>query len=461
MKQRDALNILKLGYNVFLTGAAGSGKTFLLNKYIKYLRKNDIAVAITASTGIAATHMNGRTIHSWCGMGINLKMNKSQINEIVNKDYIYDNILNTKVLIIDEVSMLHSSQLDLVDKICKTIKNNDEPFGGIQVILCGDFFQLPPVSKESDTSEYAFESDIWNNMDLKVCYLTEQYRQNDKDFLGILKKIRENSVDQDVKNKLIKRINAKAKSKLHITKLYSHNIDVDRINHNELKKIKGKEIVYEMHSEGIRTMVDSLKKSCLAPERLTIKKGAIIMFVKNNFREGYVNGTLGEIIDFDEDTNYPIVKTISDDIIHVVPATWCVEENNKILAEITQLPIRLAWAITIHKSQGISLDFAEIDLSKSFLCGMGYVALSRVKSLSGLLLKGINDMALKVDDDLLQVDKDLIKRSILDLKAFKALSKKTLKQKQNKFIEDNAEPEEEIEVDDDDNYEVRLEDIPF
>ncbi|MFA5187955.1 MAG: PIF1 family DEAD/DEAH box helicase [Patescibacteria group bacterium] len=462
MKQKDALEILKMGYNVYLTGAAGSGKTYLLNKYIEYLRGNNIPVAVTASTGIAATHMNGRTVHSWCGMGINMKMNKSQISELADKDYIYSNITNTKVLIIDEISMLHASQLDLVNNICKNLRDNDIPFGGMQVILCGDFFQLPPVSKGNDLGKFITESDIWSEMDLKVCYLSEQYRQDDHQFIKILKNVRANQVDQEALKLLKSRINAEIKTDLQITKLYSHNIDVDRINDMELNKISQEPKEFEMHSEGKnQKIIETLKGSCLAPEKLILKKGAMVMFVRNNFSNGYVNGTLGKVINFDDDTGCPIIKTFKGDRIIAYPETWKIEENYNVLAQISQIPLRLAWAITIHKSQGMSLDVAEIDLSKSFAYGMGYVALSRVKSLSGIILKGLNDMALKIDENILRIDKDLMEMSQNFLKEYLCMSKKGIKQIQDNFIKENAEIPGDCENEYCDCDEVKLEDIPF
>jgi len=461
MKQKDALEIFKMGYNVYLTGAAGSGKTYLLNQYIEYLRDHNIPVAVTASTGIAATHMNGRTVHSWCGMSINLKMSKSQIKDLADKDYLYRNIVNNQVLIIDEISMLHASQLDLIDGICKCLRDNTLPFGGLQVILCGDFFQLPPVSQSDESGQFVTESAIWNNMDLKICYLSEQHRQDDLDFLKILNNIRGNSIDQPTIKILRDKIGADIKTDFQITKLYTHNIDVDRINNFELDKIKHEPKEYEMHSKGNRKIVETLKRNCLAPETLILKKGAVVIFVKNNFPKGYVNGTLGKVVGFDEDSGYPIVKIFSGDKIVAHPQIWQIEEGYNTLAEICQVPLRLAWAITIHKSQGMSLDAAEIDLSKSFVFGMGYVALSRVKSLSGIILKGLNDLALRVDDNILKIDQGLLDRSKSFLNDFMNMPKKKVKQIQSEFVEKNTSTPKDEDVEDADDEELTIEDIPF
>ncbi|PJE51566.1 MAG: helicase [Candidatus Yanofskybacteria bacterium CG10_big_fil_rev_8_21_14_0_10_36_16] len=410
MTQQEALDILKLGHNVYLTGPAGSGKTFLLNKYINFLKGKNIGVGITASTGIAATHMNGRTIHSWAGLGIQNEITDDHLSKLLKNINFRARFLKTKVLIIDEVSMLHSFRLDMVDKVCKAFKKNDLPFGGLQVILSGDFFQLPPVSKNGEDDSFIHTSKAWENMNIKICYLTEQYRQQDLNFLNVLNDIRAGKTSDTSLGLLTSRFNKPAVTNITPTKLYTHNVDVDAINNFELNKIESEPKTYKMQCRGEKYLVESLKKGCLAPEELTLKKDAVVMFVKNNFDKGYVNGTLGKVIDFDGDS-YPIIKTIKGKEVAARPTSWTVEENDLIKAEISQVPLRLAWAITVHKSQGMSLDAAEIDLSKSFTYGMGYVALSRVRTLNGIKLMGLNDLALQVDNTVIDLDKQLYKIS--------------------------------------------------
>lgn len=409
MTQKEALDILKMGHNVFLTGSAGSGKTFLLNQYVDYLRKKKVKVGITASTGIAATHMNGVTIHSWSGMGIKDSLTDYDMQKLLKKRHLKKNFKKTKVLVIDEISMLHHFQLDMIDKICRAFRQKNEPFGGMQVILCGDFFQLPPVNRRGDEVCFATESDIWPNMDLKVCYLREQHRHGDDELTKILNDIRAGSVGEHTLKLLKKRYSGSVETG-NLTKLYTHNVDVDAINNGELQKLEGGHIVYAMTSRGNPKLAEVLKKNCLAPEQLALKKGALVMFVKNSFEEDYVNGTLGRVIGFNKE-GLPIVKTNKDRIIHVDRKSWMIEEEGKAIVEINQVPLRLAWAITVHKSQGMTLDAAEIDLSKSFVEGMGYVALSRVRSLDGLKLVGLNDMALRVNEAVLELDKELVKMS--------------------------------------------------
>jgi len=421
MKQREALDILKMGYNTFLTGPPGSGKTFLLNEYIKYLRKNNVAVCITASTGIAATHMGGTTLHSWSGLGIRDELDDTEAKKICEKGYLRKRIKNTGVLIIDEISMIKPSQFEAVNKICQYIKRVARPFGGIQVVCSGDFFQLPPVYRPAlpDQQQKLFtdeggikfvnESPTWRQTEMKVCYLDEQHRTKDKKLHKILNHIRDNEA-QKSKDLLYDVIKGAKDLKKVFTKLYTHNVAVDTINYSELDKIKGKEYHYQMTSRGNEMVADILKKSCLAPEKLVLKKGAEVMFIKNNFEAGYVNGTQGKVVDFVA-ADLPVVKTQEGKKITVKFADWTIEEDKLVIAGISQIPLRLAWAITVHKSQGMNLDSAEMDLSRCFLPGMGYVALSRLKSLKGLRLMGINNLAFCVNPRALEIDKDFKKLS--------------------------------------------------
>ncbi len=409
MTQDQALKIMKTGVNVYLTGSAGSGKTYLLNRYIAYLKEHDVPVAVTASTGIAATHMSGMTIHGWAGIGVREKLDPYDMEQLEEKQYLWKRFEQARVLIIDEVSMLHAHRLDMVDKVCRKFKRVDKPFGGLQVILCGDFFQLPPVTKGGDISarDMVIHSNVWKNMGLAICYIDEQHRQEDEQFTLLLNAIRDNTIDEGHMDMLQQRYQATLGDDVRPTKLYTHNKNVDAENNNELEALTTGSHVYRMSTTGKDTIVDILKKSCLAQETLIIKEGAEVMFIKNNFEEGYVNGTRGWVSGFTE-TGMPIVTTYtSKKEIMVSPATWAIEEDNKVKASLAQLPLRLAWAITIHKSQGMSLDHAEIDLTNTFTYGMGYVALSRVRTLAGIRLIGFNPNALAVDPEVLLYDKYL------------------------------------------------------
>lgn len=443
MTQNEALEILKMGGNVFLTGAAGSGKTYVLNEYIKYLKDNYVEVAVTASTGIASTHLNGMTIHAWSGLGIKDRLTDADIDDLMEKQYLHKRFLRTKVLIIDEISMLHHYRLDMIEWICRSFKHNDRPFGGMQIIVCGDFFQLPPITRgDALQNEFSYKAESWELAGFTICYLSENYRQKDNEYLEILNQIRRNKVSQTTIEKLLARKDKDPDSGIFPTKLFSHNADVDEINHQHLDKIKSSEEEFKMTSRGQANLVEALKKSCLAPENLRLKVGARVMFVKNNYEAGFVNGTLG-IVDGFNTYAEPIIKITSGRKISVSPASWKIEEEGKIKAEITQFPLRLAWAITVHKSQGMSLDAMEADLSKSFTPGMGYVALSRVRTLSGMKLLGFNQTALQVHPEVLVFDMNLQEMSNEASANLKKISASERKKKQEEFLKQVAEKPEE------------------
>lgn len=416
MTQSQALSILKSGVNVFLTGEPGSGKTHTVNEFAAYLRDRGIEPAITASTGIAATHIGGMTIHSWSGIGIKTKLNKYDLDKIASNRRIVKHVRRAKTLIIDEVSMLSPATLDMVDAVCREINQSSEPFGGIQVVLVGDFFQLPPIikrEKENETqvalieespARFAYDSPTWKRAKLSVCYLTEQYRQDDSNYLALLSAIRRNVFDSDHLSCIeTRKINFNS-APVGAPKLFSHNADVDRVNDEVLAKLSGRSQVFNMSSQGPSPLIATLKKGCLSPETLYLKVGAAVMFTKNNQKGSFVNGTLGTVEEFDKNNGNPIVKTRNGKRIKVEPMDWAMEEDGKVRARISQLPLRLAWAITVHKSQGMSLDEAVMDLSNVFEFGQGYVALSRVRRLSGLHLLGWNEQTFRVHPDVLIKD---------------------------------------------------------
>lgn len=446
------MDILKMGHNVYLTGRPGSGKTFLLNKYINFLKSNNVNVAVTASTGIAATHLNGITIHSWSGIGLKDELTQENLQEITKKKWLRKRIRNTRVLIIDEISMLEADQFDLIDEVVKTFKGNHfQPFGGMQVVLSGDFFQLPPVSKK-EQAEFATHSVVWKQMNLKTCYLTEQWRQRDSKYLKVLEDIRNASVSVQTKKILKSRHQAKIKGNLKPTNLYTHNVDVDRENRSKLEKLNTKSHCFSMKSEGVDPLVKMLKQGSLAPEKLVLKKGAPVMFVKNDFNKGYVNGTLGKVAGFN--SNKPLVRTKDNRKILVERKSWNVEQNGETKAEIEHYPLRLAYAITIHKSQGMSLDAAKINLARCFEPGMGYVALSRVSSLAGIKLLGFNEMALKVNPEVLKTDREFKRESKQIERKLESISSQKIVKKQKEFLKSVREKDESKSDDESKAYSV-------
>jgi GTPase SAR1 family protein len=252
MTQNEALDILKTGVNVFLTGEPGSGKTHTINEYVNYLRDRDVEVAITASTGIAATHIGGMTIHSWSGIGIKNILDKYDLDKIASNEYVSKRIRRAKVLVIDEISMLSSGTLSMVEAVCREVKQNSDAFGGLQVVFVGDFFQLPPIVKkeeknpqatlmeDEDVSVFACDGRAWEAARPIVCYISEQYRQDDVDFLEILSAIRNDAFDEMHFEKILSRKIEKKDFPKDVPKLFSHNINVDFVNTETLSKIESK-----------------------------------------------------------------------------------------------------------------------------------------------------------------------------------------------------------------------------
>lgn len=396
MKQDKALQILLAGANVMLTGPAGSGKSYLLMEFIKAAKKKRKKVVVTATTGLAAAHLGGQTIHSWSGIGLGTEL---------HEDYIYmmseqrkKAIRKTDVLIIDEISMMHNYNLDMVDQAMRIIRENDEPMGGIQLIMCGDFFQLPPVA-QGGGGKFVTESQVWSKLDLSVCYLEEQHRAEDLRLQEILNAMRAGNMRQRHLDWLLKRMSLQPQG--DVTRLYTTNSDVDALNVAELQKVPGDSHYYLRTSRGTWGAIQDLQKNVLAPEVLELKLGALVMAVKNDPEGRYANGSTGHVVSF-TDEGFPIVNFKHPVVVY--PDEWEKKSGERTVAGITQIPLRLAYAITVHKSQGMTLDAAELDLSKAFVEGMGYVGLSRVKNLDNLYLKGINQRALMVSREAQRID---------------------------------------------------------
>lgn len=487
MRQSSALDILKTGQNVFLTGSAGSGKTYTLNQYINYLRARRVPVAVTASTGIAATHMNGTTIHSWSGIGIKDELSDRDLTNLSRKQFLADRLKDTAVLIIDEISMLHAKQLNLVNQVLKHVRKNDAAFGGIQVVVAGDFFQLPPIGSKGETNreKFAFMSEAWLDAKFHICYLSEQHRQVSEaangglDLDDILNQIRR----QEVTFEAIAALEATFDQNVDInrTRLYTHNLNVNKINDKELAALEGETMRFEATSTGDSKLVETLKKTVRTQDDLVLKVGAKVMFIKNNTELGVSNGTMGELIGFAavkiddskdtsddliEDTaqdaiakntknkakkdkeskeklkdkkpttqKMPVVRLNSGREVIAEPEEWIIEdETGDVLASYLQVPLCLAWAITIHKSQGMTLEAAEIDLSRTFELGQGYVALSRLKSLAGLQLLGMNDMSLQLDPLARGADKRFLALSEEADANYAMLDEESMTQAHEKFI---------------------------
>lgn len=429
MNQGLALEILLSGESAMLTGPAGTGKTFVLNQFIKLAKYEGKHVSIAATTGLAATHLGGTTIHAWAGIGVHDTLPNGFAEHIAKGRR--EIIEKTDVLIIDEISMLHDYRLDMVDEACRLVRRKDEPFGGIQVVMSGDFYQLPPVNR-SDSREGGFvvNSKVWRELDPVILYLSDQFRQDEGDtLLDILTSMRTNDLRRRHAEALLARADIEPPADAKLTELHTTNVNVDRINEQRLAELDGDELIYQQHTTGSANYVENLQRSVLAPAALTLKQGALVMAVKNDTNRRYANGSIGTVVDFEPATEYPIVEFLNGKTVTMQPDTWELRDGEKKRASISQVPLRLAWAITVHKSQGMTLDAARIDLRKAFVPGMGYVALSRVKNLDNLYLAGINRMALQMSEEAHTIDEMLRQRALNDSKRFAHLAEQAEKRK--------------------------------
>lgn len=406
MLQSRALEIMLGGDNVVLTGPAGSGKSYSIKEFVKEAKKRGRRISITATTGIAATHIGGSTIHSWSGIGIGNKLPPGfiyTISEVRRKA-----IKKVDVLIIDEISMMNDYVFDMVNEAMKLIREDDRPFGGLQIILVGDFFQLPPVDKSGE-GKFVTDSKSWGELDMKVCYLEEQHRAEDLRLQEILNAMRDGNLKQRHLNYLKERWIPPPTD--DITKIYTLNIDVEHENNKRLRELPGDSHYFLRTSRGNSfDQIEHLQKNILAPEVLVLKTGALVMAVKNDPSGRFANGSTGRVERFTQ-AGLPVVRFDNGSSITVGPQEWELRKNDRVSAAITQIPLRLAYAITVHKSQGMTLDAAEVDLSKAFVPGMGYVGLSRVKNLNTLYIKGLNQRSLMMSKKAQQINDELLKRS--------------------------------------------------
>ena len=398
-KQIKAFSLIEQGYNIFLTGAAGSGKTMLIKTFIDIFKESKI-IAITSTTGISALLFGGSTLHSYLGIGLGTGTIDSITKKIFMFPWLRKRWCNIEILVIDEISMLSPELFDKIEEIARIVRRNKKTFGGIQLLLSGDFCQLPCVKSEN----FCFESKSWDICIDYNIYLTEIMRQTDKDFQDLLNNIRLGILSDNTKKMLENRKNIKLTNEFGIkpTKLYSTNYSVDYINNSELDKLDTELYEYEIETifyPGCKNKSSTMEKNmkyCSAVELLQLCVGSQVMLIYNmNIENGLVNGSRGVITRFINDL--PVVKFINGEERVIDYHIWEIEENDKKIMKIIQIPLKLAWAFTIHKIQGCTLDYTEIDLTNCFEYGMSYVALSRVKNLNSLSITNIDFESIKAN----------------------------------------------------------------
>lgn len=395
-EKQDVVQHLAAGSNIFITGCAGTGKSYLL-KLIKEVYE-PYGMVVTASTGIAAVQIGAVTLHSWAGIGkgdLPLEQIYQHLDSFKGAKQ-RKQMRMAKILAIDEISMISADVFELVDKVLQYVRKNNQPFGGVQLILLGDFLQLPPVGR-GDAVKFCFESEVWHQLNIQTCVLREVYRQRDQRFITLLDNLRFGRPTADDIGLLQARMNLDH-SLLDIkpTMITTHNALAEQANKHELDAIEARSYSFVQETEGDARYIDFLQKYCLAPVRLDLKIGAQVMMIRNQYiKYGVSNGTIGIVRGFSA-KGYPEVEFDNATVIKILPSSWeysefdLVNSQVNVRASIKQLPLIHAWAITVHKSQGMSIDAVLCDLGRLFEHGQGYVALSRARTLSGLYIKSFD-----------------------------------------------------------------------
>ena len=390
-EQADILREVVLGgKSVFFTGGAGVGKSHLMKQIVK--RLDPRTTYVTASTGLAACAIGGVTIHHWAGIGGS--MNRP-INDIIESARRKRGAQwrSATALVIDEISMLDGDLFDLLEVMGRRIRGNDKPFGGLQLIICGDFFQLPPVAKAGTPFKFAFEASSWNRCIERTHELTKVFRQSDDSFVRALNMIRVGNAPTEVRT-LLRPCEGRvleAVDGIAATRLFTHKADCEKLNQTELKNLSGSQMTFTARDEGRdNDALTTLKSSCPAPESLTLKVGAQVILIKTvDSDAGLVNGARGVVTRFLQTRN-PSIRFNNGVERTMRLEAFSLSHGGQVVASRMQLPLALSWGISVHKSQGMTLDRCELSLKNVFECGQMYVALSRARSLEGLSLRGVD-----------------------------------------------------------------------
>lgn len=428
--QEKIINAIHEGHNVCMTGGGGVGKTYTVNS-IREEFKGERKVVVTASTGVAAQNVNGITVHSYAGLGgcttfedwaYQMRLSPKLLSKVRG------NILSTSILIIDEISMIRSDVLDLLNAVMKWVCKSDRAFGGKQVIVVGDFLQLPPVVKEGEflSAPWAFQSVAWSEGAFITFQLTKIFRQSDEQFIGALNKVRFGQCDLLTDEIFRSRKNVEFSNHL---KIFGTNREVDKYNNQMIDQLETQELVLSGKKYWRNSLDDykDMMKNIIVNEDITIKINSRLMILANEKDLIYCNGSMGTLLDYirnDEgDISTLVIRLDNGSVINLPKKKWSIDEkidedtiryiaevemmegpmaaqrikNEYTRASFLQFPIRVAYGLTCHKCQGLSLDQAEIDCKTLKDYGHVYVALSRIRSINGLKVTNWNPSKIKAN----------------------------------------------------------------
>ena len=431
-QQKQIISAISEGNSVFITGSAGTGKTLLVNHIIKLLKKCHprSGVFVTAPTGVAACAIGGQTLHSFAGIGPGVADRHTLLDRVLSDKKAYNRWKKVEALVVDEISMVGAELFENLEYIAREIRGEDEVWGGIQLVVSGDFFQLPPILCKWNASgkEFAFEADCWNaSFDFQY-ELTEVFRQSDSRFIKMLQGIRRGECEpQDIEFLEQSCSVTESESDPSVVQLYPLNKDVETVNQMKMEDLAEEGTIYLAVDSGNNPWKNQLNQG-IAPNEIFLCKGARVMLIKNlSTWRGLVNGATGTIIGFHESENMDVIDMCYDNLLPIVrfdsgltmvitPAKWVVMEGDTVVAERKQIPLILSWALSIHKCQGMTLDKLQTNLSSAFGYGMVYVALSRVRSLEGLKLQGFRPSKIKAHPKVLQFYKVFVSEQDTEVK---------------------------------------------
>jgi ATP-dependent DNA helicase PIF1 len=390
-------SVIQSRRNVFITGSAGVGKSFLVKHICLELTKKGLYYALVAPTGVAAVNIGGITIHRFAGLRPVVQTFADYVRTRSGKP---SNWKSIDVLIIDEISMIHPDLFDLLNIIAKYHRKSNSPMGGIQVVLIGDLLQLPyvPNSDDKNIRKYIFETDTWQSLNVDVFLMRKVMRQNDLLFISALNDLRFGQITDNVTKVLHQVTTNKRKKGKHYIKLFALNVLKDNENEVQLKKLDEPPVYYDSEDTGEA----SLLKGCLASKTLVLKKGCPVMLLRNMPNLSLCNGSVGIVESFEN--GLPVVKFNTGVTVSIDRHSWEITERFKngfkILASRRQIPLVLAYALSQHKSQGLTIDHLEVDCTGIFTTGQLYTALSRASTMKGLRLKNFHESSLIVDESI-------------------------------------------------------------